>query len=115
MGSVHSFVTEVFREFIDSINRDELCPGENKDLYNEVYKKLIDLGDIIGIEGELFTTQVGEKTVRVQGLSLLSKSLRPLPLPKTDAEGHTFDAFVVPFTAIAQYSNKRSVNSIIQL
>lgn len=78
------------------INRDELCPGENKDLYNEVYKKLIDLGDIIGIEGELFTTQVGEKTVRVQGLSLLSKSLRPLPLPKTDAEGNTFDAFTDP-------------------
>lgn len=78
------------------INRDELCPGENKGLYNEVYKKLIDLGDIIGIEGELFTTQVGEKTVRVQGLSLLSKSLRPLPLPKTDAEGNTFDAFTDP-------------------
>ncbi|MEK6450123.1 MULTISPECIES: lysine--tRNA ligase [Myroides] len=78
------------------INRDELCPGEDKTLYNEIYKKLIDLGDIIGIEGELFTTQVGEKTVRVKNLSLLSKSLRPLPLPKTDAEGNTFDAFTDP-------------------
>ncbi|MTG98090.1 MULTISPECIES: lysine--tRNA ligase [Myroides] len=78
------------------INRDELCPGEDKTLYNEIYKKLIDLGDIVGIEGELFTTQVGEKTVRVKGLHLLSKSLRPLPLPKTDAEGHTFDAFTDP-------------------
>jgi len=78
------------------INRDELCPDEDKTLYNEIYKKLIDLGDIVGIEGELFTTQVGEKTVRVKGLQLLSKSLRPLPLPKTDAEGNTFDAFTDP-------------------
>lgn len=78
------------------INRDELCPGEDKTLYNEIYKKLIDLGDIIGIEGELFTTQVGEKTVRVKNLLLLSKALRPLPLPKTDAEGNTFDAFTDP-------------------
>ncbi|MGL4583417.1 MAG: lysine--tRNA ligase, partial [Flavobacterium sp.] len=78
------------------INRDELCPDEDKTLYNEIYKKLIDLGDIVGIEGELFTTQVGEKTVRVKALQLLSKSLRPLPLPKTDAEGNTFDAFTDP-------------------
>ncbi len=78
------------------INRDELCPGEDKELYNEIYKKLIDLGDIIGIEGELFTTQVGEKTVRVKGLTLLSKSLRPLPLPKTDAEGNVYDSFTDP-------------------
>ena len=78
------------------INRDELCPTEDKTLYNEIYKKLIDLGDIIGIEGELFTTQVGEKTVRVKNLTILSKSLRPLPLPKTDAEGNTYDAFTDP-------------------
>lgn len=78
------------------INRDELCPGEDKTLYNEIYKKLIDLGDIIGVEGELFTTQVGEKTIRVKNLTLLSKSLRPLPLPKTDAEGNTYDAFTDP-------------------
>ena len=75
------------------VNRDEICPDEDKTLYNEVFKKLIDLGDFIGVEGELFTTQVGEMSVRVQKLTLLSKALRPLPLPKTDADGNTFDAF----------------------
>lgn len=78
------------------VNRDELCPGENKDLYNEVFKKLIDLGDFIGVEGTLFTTQVGEKTVKVTDLKLLSKTLKPLPLPKTDAEGNIYDAFTDP-------------------
>lgn len=77
-------------------NRDEICPDEDKSLYNEVYKKLLDIGDIIGIEGELFTTQVGEKTVLVKNFSLLSKSLRPLPLPKKDAEGNVFDEFNDP-------------------
>jgi lysyl-tRNA synthetase class 2 len=78
------------------VNRDEICPDEDKTLYNEVFKKLIDLGDFIGIEGTLFTTQVGEKSIRVSNLTLLSKTLRPLPLPKTDTEGNTFDAFVDP-------------------
>ena len=78
------------------INRDELCPTEDKTLYNEIFKKLIDLGDFIGIEGELFTTQVGEKTLRVKNITILSKVLRPLPFPKTDAEGNTFDAFTDP-------------------
>ncbi|MGE4346232.1 MAG: lysine--tRNA ligase [Flavobacteriaceae bacterium] len=78
------------------INRDEICPGEDKTLYNEVFKKLIDLGDFIGIEGKLFLTQVGEKSVRVHNFTLLSKVLRPLPLPKTDAEGNIHDAFVDP-------------------
>ncbi|GMN07143.1 lysine--tRNA ligase [Croceitalea sp. MTPC5] len=77
-------------------NRDEICPGEDKALYNEVYKKLLDIGDIIGVEGTLFTTQVGEKTVMVKGFSLLSKALRPLPLPKVDAEGNTYDEFNDP-------------------
>ena len=77
-------------------NRDEICPGEDKAHYNEVYKKLLDIGDIIGIEGALFTTQVGEKTVMVKNFSLLSKSLRPLPLPKKDAEGNLFDEFNDP-------------------
>jgi lysyl-tRNA synthetase class 2 len=75
------------------INRDEICPDEDKTLYNEVFKKLIDLGDFIGIEGELFLTQVGEKTVKVSKLTLLSKTLRPLPLPKTDEDGKVHDAF----------------------
>jgi len=77
-------------------NRDEICPGEDKTLYNEVFKKLIDLGDFVGVEGELFTTQVGEKTIKVTNFKLLSKTLRPLPLPKTDTEGHVFDAFTDP-------------------
>ncbi len=74
-------------------NRDEICTGDDKTLYNEVYKHLLDIGDIIGIEGELFTTQVGEKTVLVKNLTVLAKALRPLPLPKTDADGNTYDAF----------------------
>ena len=77
-------------------NRDEICPGEDKTLYNDVYKKLLDIGDIIGIEGELFTTQVGEKTIMVKKFTMLSKSLRPLPLPKKDAEGKVYDEFNDP-------------------
>mgnify|MGYP003323055804 FL=1 len=77
-------------------NRDILCPDDDKTLYNEVYKKLLDIGDIIGVEGTLFTTQVGEKTVEVHQLFILSKSLRPLPLPKVDADGNTYDAFTDP-------------------
>ncbi len=78
------------------INRDEICPGEDKTLYNEVFKKLIDLGDFVGVKGELFTTQVGEKSIRVHELTLLSKTLRPLPMPKTDADGKVFDSFSDP-------------------
>lgn len=74
-------------------NRDEICTGEDKTLYNEVYKHLLDIGDIIGIEGELFKTQVGEMTVMVKNFTLLTKSLRPLPLPKVDAKGNIFDGF----------------------
>ncbi|WP_373059742.1 lysine--tRNA ligase [Zunongwangia sp. H14] len=77
-------------------NRDEICPGEDKSKYNDVYKKLLDIGDFIGIEGELFKTKVGEMTVMVKEYSLLSKSLRPLPLPKTDKEGNTYDGFKDP-------------------
>ncbi len=77
-------------------NRDEICTGEDKTLYNEVYKKLLDIGDFIGIEGELFTTKVGEKTVKVHNFTLLSKSLKPLPLPKKDKEGNEYDKFNDP-------------------
>jgi lysyl-tRNA synthetase class 2 len=77
-------------------NRDEICTGEDKTLYNDVYKKLLDIGDIIGIEGKLFTTQVGEKTVQVEAFTLLNKTLRPLPLPKTDADGNSYDEFNDP-------------------
>jgi lysyl-tRNA synthetase class 2 len=74
-------------------NRDVLCPGEDKSLYTQVFRKLTDLGDFIGIEGELFLTKVGEKSVRVDKFTFLSKTLRPLPLPKKDEEGNVHDAF----------------------
>ena len=77
-------------------NRDEICTGDDKSLYNDVYKHLLDIGDIIGIEGELFNTQVGEMTVKVTNFKILTKSLRPLPLPKVDAEGNVFDGFNDP-------------------
>ena len=77
-------------------NRDEICTGEDKALYNDIYKKLLDIGDFIGIEGELFVTQVGEPTVLVKNFTLLSKSLKPLPLPKVDSEGNTYDGFTDP-------------------
>lgn len=77
-------------------NRDEICEGEDKTHYNEVYKKLLDIGDFVGVEGVLFTTKVGEKTVKVKNFTLLSKSLKPLPLPRTDAEGNVHDAFTDP-------------------
>ena len=92
-----------FAELLDStgriqvyFNRDEICPGENKSMYNDVYKKLLDIGDIVGLEGELFTTKVGQQTVNVKNFQILNKSLRPLPLPKTDSEGNIYDAFNDP-------------------
>ena len=78
------------------LNRDEICPEEDKTLYNDVFKKLVDLGDFIGLEGILFKTQVGEISVRVTDFKLLSKSLKPLPLPKTDSEGNVYDEFNDP-------------------
>ncbi|MGY0425620.1 MAG: lysine--tRNA ligase [Polaribacter sp.] len=77
-------------------NRDEICTGEDKSLYNNVYKKMLDIGDFVGIEGKLFITKVGEKTVMVKNFKLLSKALKPLPLPKIDAEGNSHDAFNDP-------------------
>ena len=77
-------------------NRDVICTGDDKTIYNEVYKKLLDIGDFVGIEGELFTTNVGQKSVRVQKFTLLSKALKPLPLPRTDTDGIVHDAFTDP-------------------
>lgn len=77
-------------------NRDEICPGEDKFKYNDLFKKLLDLGDFIGVEGTVFKTQVGEISVMVKDFKLLSKSLKPLPLPKTDSEGNVYDAFTDP-------------------
>lgn len=78
------------------LNRDELCPGEDKTMYNVVFKKLLDFGDFIGVKGETFITKVGEKSVRVKELTVLSKSIKPLPVVKTDADGQTHDAFSDP-------------------
>ena len=77
-------------------NRDEICPNDDKSKYNDVYKKLLDIGDFVGIEGTLFTTKVGEKTVMVNDFTVLSKSLRPLPQPRTDDQGNIFDEFNDP-------------------
>jgi lysyl-tRNA synthetase class 2 len=73
------------------LNRDELCPGEDKTLYNTIFKKLLDIGDIIGIKGKAFRTQVGEISIHVQKLTILSKSIRPLPIVK-EADGKVYDA-----------------------
>jgi lysyl-tRNA synthetase class 2 len=77
-------------------NRDEICPGEDKSIYNDVFKKLLDLGDFIGVHGTVFKTQVGEISVHVTKLTVLSKAIKPLPLPKTDADGNVHDAFTDP-------------------
>ncbi|MEZ3576758.1 MAG: lysine--tRNA ligase [Muribaculaceae bacterium] len=77
------------------ISRDEICPGEDKDLYNVVFKKLLDIGDFVGIKGYVFRTQTGEISVHAQSLTVLSKSLRPLPIVK-EKDGVRYDAFDDP-------------------
>ena len=77
------------------VNRDELCPDENKDLYNVVFKKLLDIGDFVGVTGFVFRTQTGEISVHAKTLTMLSKSLRPLPIVK-QKDGMTYDAFEDP-------------------
>ena len=77
-------------------NRDEVCPGEDKTMYNTVFKKLLDIGDFVGIKGYVFTTKVGEISIHVEEFKVLTKTLRPLPLPKVDAEGNVHDAFTDP-------------------
>lgn len=95
-------------------NRDEICSGEDKSYYNEFYKKLLDIGDIIGVEGILFKTKVGEKTVLVKNFKLLSKSLRPLPLPKEDGEGNLYDEFNDPELRYRQRYVDLIVNSVVK-
>ena len=77
------------------ISRDDLCPGEDKELYNTIFKKLLDIGDFVGIQGYVFRTQTGEITIHAQKLTVLSKSLRPLPIVKTK-DGVVYDAFSDP-------------------
>ena len=91
------------------INRDEICPDEDKTRYNEIFKKLLDLGDFIGVEGKVFKTQVGEISIHVTKLTLLAKALRPLPLPKIDAEGRIHDAF----TDAEMRSRQRYVDLVV--
>ena len=78
------------------LNRDEICTGEDKTLYNKVFKKLLDRGDFIGVKGVTFLTKVGEPSVKVIELSVLSKAIRPLPAVKTDEDGNVHDAFSDP-------------------
>lgn len=77
-------------------NRDEICPDEDKTMYNTVFKKLLDIGDFIGVKGYVFTTKVGEISIHVEGFTVLTKTLRPLPLPKVDTDGKVHDAFTDP-------------------
>ena len=77
-------------------NRDEICRGEDKTMYNTVFKKLLDIGDFVGIKGHVFTTKVGEISIHVEEFKVLTKTLRPLPLPKVDTEGNVFDSFTDP-------------------
>ena len=90
------------------INRDEICPGEDKSFYNEVFKKLLDIGDTIGVKGFVFVTQMGEITVHVRELTLLNKSLRPLPIVK-EKDGVVYDAF----TDLEQRYRMRYVDLIV--
>lgn len=78
------------------VSRDDICPGENKDLYNQLFKKYLDLGDFIGVKGFVFKTKTGEISVHVTDLTFLSKALKPLPVVKEDAEGNIHDAFTNP-------------------
>ena len=105
-----------FAEILDSkgriqvyFNRDEICEGDDKTKYNVVYKRLLDIGDIIGINGELFKTKVGEITVLVKDFKILNKSLRPLPLPKVDSQGKEYDSF----TDLEQRYRQRYVDLIV--
>ena len=96
------------------VNRDVIAPGENKDLYNKVFKKLLDLGDFIGIKGYVKKTQKGETTVYVSELTLLSKSLRPLPIVKRDDEGNVYDEFKDPELRYRQRYVDLTVNTEIR-
>jgi len=110
-----------FAELMDSsgriqlyINRDEICPGEDKTLYNTVFKKLLDLGDFIGVKGHVFTTQVGEISVHVTELKLLAKSLRPLPVVKTKKDEVTGEEVVYDsFTDPEQRYRQRYVDLVV--
>ena len=89
-------LTDATGELQIYVNRDEICPDEDKTMYNDVFKKLLDIGDFIGVEGHMFTTQTGEMSLHVKELVVLSKSLRPLPVVKKDADGKIYDQLTDP-------------------
>ena len=89
-------LTDATGELQIYVNRDEICPDEDKTMYNDVFKKLLDIGDFIGVEGHMFTTQTGEMSLHVKKLEVLSKSLRPLPVVKKDADGKIYDQLTDP-------------------
>lgn len=78
------------------LNRDEICPGEDKTLYNTVFKRLLDIGDFIGVKGYVFTTKTGEISIHVSEMKILAKSLKPLPIVKRDDDGNIYDGFTDP-------------------
>jgi lysyl-tRNA synthetase, class II len=96
------------------INRDQICPGEDKTLYDTVFKHLLDLGDFIGVKGYVFTTKTGEISIHASELTLLSKALRPLPVVKVDADGVVHDAFTDPEQRYRQRYVDLNVNSHIK-
>ncbi len=91
------------------VSRDDICPEDDKTMYNTVFKKLLDLGDFIGIKGFVFKTKVGETSIHVKELTVLSKSLRPLPVVKTDADGNIHDGF----TDLEQRYRMRYVDMVV--
>jgi lysyl-tRNA synthetase class 2 len=93
--------------------RDDVCPGEDKTMYNTVFKKLLDIGDIIGVEGYVFTTKMGETSIHVTSYKLLSKALRPLPIVK-EKDGKTYDAFTDPEQRYRQRYVDLIVNSEVR-
>ena len=95
------------------ITRDDLCPEEDKTLYNQVVKKLMDIGDFIGVEGEVFRTQMGEISIHARSLTFLSKALRPLPVVK-EKDGQTFDSFTDPELRFRQRYVDLAVNSHVK-
>lgn len=96
------------------VSRDDICPDENKNLYNKVFKKYLDIGDFIGIEGFVFTTRTGEITIHAQKLTVLAKALRPLPVVKEDVEGNVYDAFADPEARYRQRYVDLIVNSNVR-
>ena len=93
------------------VSRDDIAPGEDKDLYNTLFKKLLDLGDFVGVKGFVFKTRVGETSVHVKEFTFLGKSLRPLPVVKTNDEGKVYDGLTDPETRYRQRYVDLTVNT----